>query len=83
MEKTRFRNGVLSINYTLEQASQAIAQLNFPHRIFTFGFYSPGPACVPSHTSEKTLELMGWGVMTTVEDLGNNVNGFTCSPHKI
>ena len=29
-----------------------------PRRRLTFRFYVPGPACAPSHTSQKNTELM-------------------------
>ena len=29
------------------------------------------------------IERVGGGLMTTFGDLGNYVNGFTCSPHEI
>ena len=49
-----FHQSTISCNKA-DAGNWPTAQLNFPQRRFTFGFYGPGPACVPSHPLEKTI----------------------------
>ena len=67
--------------YLATSQTQATARLNFPHRRLTFGFYAPGPAYAPSHTSHfrKNSELMVWILCNKVPESVNDLtHPFMC-----